>query len=89
MPFQDASIYKKDFPNWKVQPGHIEKHPQYPVYSLPFKGESLYRDSFAKSGSSKSLKPYAEETQSTHFHGVGPKGSAIKGTMYAPMRFKH
>lgn len=55
MPFLDSSIYKKDFPNWKVQPGHIEKHPQFPFYSLPFKGESLYRESFAKSISAKSL----------------------------------
>lgn len=25
---------------------HYEKRPQYPVYRMPFKGDSLYRDSF-------------------------------------------
>lgn len=43
-PIVQTSSYKASFPDWEN--GHddvfIEKHPQYPYYSLPFAGESTY-----------------------------------------------
>ena len=72
-------------------PHHIEKHPQYPVYSLPFKGETEYQGRLAKSsqitGPSSSVQKYSERTQSTKFHGGGATDGAIKGALYAPVRF--
>ena len=43
-PIVAQSTYMKNFPNWKNGGGDIyhEKHPQYPFYSLPFKGDSSY-----------------------------------------------
>lgn len=43
-PIVAQSTYMKNFPNWKNGQGDIfhEKHPQYPFYSLPFKGDSSY-----------------------------------------------
>jgi hypothetical protein len=40
----------KSFPNWKNGQNDIfhEKHPQYPFYSLPFKGESNYKAAFTE-----------------------------------------
>ena len=44
-PILAQSSYMKNFPNWRNGEGDIfhEKHPQYPFYSLPFKGESQYK----------------------------------------------
>ena len=44
-PIIGFSSYQKSFPNWKNGQNDIfhEKHPQYPFYSLPFKGESSYK----------------------------------------------
>jgi hypothetical protein len=38
------SSYSANFLNWEISKHGIlhEKKPQYPVYSLPFKGESSY-----------------------------------------------
>ena len=43
-PIVAQSTYMKNFPNWKNGQGDIfhEKQPQYPFYSLPFKGDSSY-----------------------------------------------
>lgn len=43
-PILGQSLYQKSFPNWQNGHGDVyhEKHPQYPFYSLPFKGESSY-----------------------------------------------
>ena len=47
-PIVGFSSYQKSFPNWKNGQNDIfhEKHPQYPFYSLPFKGESNYKQNF-------------------------------------------
>jgi hypothetical protein len=39
------SSYSANFLNWEISKHGIlhEKKPQYPVYSLPFKGESSYK----------------------------------------------
>ena len=44
-PIMGESCYQKSFPNWNNGQNDIfhEKHPQYPFYSLPFKGESNYQ----------------------------------------------
>ena len=44
-PILGHSSYAKAFPNWRNGHNDIyhEKHPQYPFYSLPFKGESSYK----------------------------------------------
>ena len=48
-PILAQSSYMKNFPNWR-NGGDIfhEKQPQYPFYSLPFKGESNYAQSFTE-----------------------------------------
>ena len=47
-PIMGQSSYQKAFPNWRNGQNDVfhEKHPQYPFYSLPFKGESNYKQSF-------------------------------------------
>ena len=49
-PILGASSYQKSFPNWRNGSNDIfhEKHPQYPFYSLPFKGESSYKQNFTE-----------------------------------------
>jgi len=45
-----SSSYANNFVNWRNgnRDVYIEKKPQYPVYTLPFKGESGYKESFTK-----------------------------------------
>ena len=47
-PVANTSSYTASFPHWENGKNDIfhEKHPQYPVYSLPFKGRSSYRQNF-------------------------------------------
>ncbi len=47
-PIQESSCYAAAFPNWENGKGDIfhEKHPQYPFYSVPFRGQSSYKSSF-------------------------------------------
>ena len=49
-PILAQSSYMKSFPNWRNGEGDIfhEKQPQYPFYSLPFKGNSNYAQSFTE-----------------------------------------
>lgn len=49
-PILGESAYQKSFPNWKNGNADIfhEKHPQYPFYSLPFKGESNYAQNYTQ-----------------------------------------
>ena len=44
-PIIGTSNYQKSYPNWRNGQGDIfhEKEPQFPFYSLPFKGESNYK----------------------------------------------
>jgi len=47
-PVQESSCYAAAFPNWDNGKQDIfhEKHPQYPYYAVPFRGESSYAKSF-------------------------------------------
>lgn len=47
-PIQKHSSYQQDYPNWANGRGDtfIEKTPQYPFYSVPFRGHSSYKNSF-------------------------------------------
>lgn len=48
-PIQTTSHYQQIFPNWKNGDGKDifhEKHPQFPVYSLPFRGETSYKQTY-------------------------------------------
>ena len=49
-PILAQSSYQNAYPNWRNGNKDIfhEKHPQYPFYSLPFKGESNYKHSFTE-----------------------------------------
>ena len=49
-PIIGASAYAKAFPNWQNGPGDVfyEKQPQYPYYSLPFKGESTNNKTYTE-----------------------------------------
>jgi hypothetical protein len=43
------SLYANEYPSWGDAPkALIEKQPQYPYYSLPFRGKSEYRENFNK-----------------------------------------
>lgn len=54
-PMQLSSSYQQSFPNWKNGQADVfhEKHPQYPVYSLPFRANSSYKVSFTSDQMSK------------------------------------
>ena len=45
-PLTKHSSYAAQFPNWGQVPVFHEKDPQYPYYSLPFRGTSSYGQSF-------------------------------------------
>ena len=49
-PIVAFSSYQKSFPDWRNGQNDIfhEKHPQYPFYSLPFKGESNYKANYTE-----------------------------------------
>jgi hypothetical protein len=43
------SLYANEYPSWGEAPkALIEKQPQYPYYSLPFRGKSEYRETINK-----------------------------------------
>lgn len=47
-PMMLSSSYQNSFPNWKngKKDCFHEKKPQYPIYSLPFRADSNYRQSY-------------------------------------------
>lgn len=47
-PMIQSSSYQNNFPNWKNGKADtfIEKKPQYPVYSLPFRANSSYKETY-------------------------------------------
>ncbi len=49
-PIANTSSYQAEFPNWQNGKGDIyhEKQPQYPYYSLPFRGDSSYKMNFTE-----------------------------------------
>lgn len=49
-PILGTSAYANQYPNWQNGKNdvYIEKHPQFPVYSLPFHGDSSYKKNFTE-----------------------------------------
>ena len=47
-PIVKMSSYQANFPNWKNGHNDIfhEKEPQYPVYSVPFRGSTSYKQTY-------------------------------------------
>ena len=47
-PIQVTSCYGAAFPNWHNGKNDVfhEKHPQYPVYQVPFRAQSSYQQSY-------------------------------------------
>eukprot|EP00347_Sterkiella_histriomuscorum_P016390 403353370 len=45
-PSKQKTDYQMDYPDWGKNLVFREKNPQYPVYSLPFKGKSAYNDGY-------------------------------------------
>lgn len=51
-----ASLYKNEFQNWGgPQKALVEKTPQYPYYSLPFRGQSEYKKRYNEEGEDKKM----------------------------------
>lgn len=57
-PICAMSSYMASFPNWDNGKKDIfhERHPQYPVYSIPFAGESTYKKTHTESPMKELLK---------------------------------
>ena len=78
----------KSFPNWQNGKQDIfhEKHPQYPFYSLPFKGESNYAQNFTEEQQRK-LKEHNKMLAS-----IGQVGGSAKNVIglrqYKPAQFE-
>ena len=83
-PILSQSFYQKQFPNW--QNGHNdvfhEKHPQYPFYSLPFKGNSNYQQNFTEEQQRK-LREHNEMLKS-----IGQGKAVITMGQYMPLKFE-
>mmetsp|Transcript_20154 Transcript_20154/g.17853 ORF Transcript_20154/g.17853 Transcript_20154/m.17853 type:complete len:217 (+) Transcript_20154:300-950(+) len=47
-PFFNRTCYQNNFQNFGPGTNYIEKQPIYPIYELPFKGGSTYRESFRR-----------------------------------------
>lgn len=60
-----SSLYKNEYLNWGgTQKPLVEKTPQYPFYSLPFRGKSEYKERF-KNDENKE-PPKSAKNQSTN-----------------------
>ena len=85
-PILGQSSYQKSFPNWKNGQNDIyhEKHPQFPFYSLPFKGNSNYKECFTEEQQRK-LKEHNDLLKK-----IGKNGQAtiIHLNQYKPLRFE-
>jgi|LauGreDrversion4_2_1035121.scaffolds.fasta_scaffold338782_1 hypothetical protein len=59
-----SSLYKNEFPNWGGEKKPlVEKTPQYPYYSLPFRGNSEYNMRFNDQDDKKATKNNSKSTQ--------------------------
>lgn len=67
-----------EFPNWK-NGGDIyhERHPQYPYYSIPFKGDSTYKRNFTEE-QMKQLKKQQKLVESIGQPGSGATVSQLR-----------
>lgn len=88
--FPVASTYRQDFQNWKAGPNYIERHPQYPVYSLPFTGESEYRAANQKMvEEQKGWKHQDAKEINKKMYSSAGRDIGIRNAIYAPRPFKH
>ena len=83
-PIIGQSAYAKAFPNWKNGAGDVfyEKEPQYPYYSLPFKGESTNNKTYTDE-QNKKLREHNEMLKT-----IGQKGAVIALQQYKPVKFE-
>eukprot|EP00347_Sterkiella_histriomuscorum_P011610 403371794 len=82
-PAQQSSSYQSGFPNWNNghQDVYHEKHPQYPYYSLPFKGQSSYANNFTEE-QMRALRKHQEMVAE-----LGKQSSNLKVNHYQPQQF--
>ena len=85
VPLIDRSAYKSEFPNWGASDFLIEKAPQYPVYSLPFKGQSVYAQNFQSVTNLKQL----QRPESAHSSLMHASQSQLKLGAFTPMQFNY
>lgn len=79
----------KNYPNWRNGQGDIfhEKHPQYPFYSLPFKGESNYAQSFTEE-QQKKLREHNKMLREIGQSQGRSSSNVIQLKAYRPQRFE-
>ena len=77
-PAQKMSHYMAEYPNWQ-NGGDIyhERHPQYPYYSIPFKGDSTYKMNFTEE-QMKQLKRQQHLVESLGQPGAGSTVSQLR-----------
>jgi hypothetical protein len=77
-PAQKMSHYMAEYPNWQ-NGGDIyhERHPQYPYYSIPFKGDSTYKMNFTEE-QMKQLKRQQKLVESLGQPGAGSSVSQLR-----------
>lgn len=87
-PMLAQSNYMKDFPDWRNGRNDVfhEKQPQYPFYSLPFKGGSNYQETYTEDQQRK-LKEHNEMIRK-----IGERGKSaaavIRLKQYVPHKFE-
>lgn len=77
-PAQKMSHYMAEFPNWQ-NGGDIyhERHPQYPYYSIPFRGDSTYKINHTEE-QMKGLKRQQKLVQTIGQPGAGSSVSQLR-----------
>lgn len=95
-PIQATSHYQQLFPNWKNGGGKDifhEKHPQFPVYSLPYRVSTTYKDQFVPN-KTEELRRQTKRVQSgqnrlpiTNFHPQGFDFETTNNRVYQDFRF--
>ena len=88
-PAMKQSHYQAEFPNWQNGQGDIyhERQPQYPYYSLPFKGDSSYKRNFTEE-QMKQLKRHQMLVESLGQPGAGSTTSQLRVSHYKPQKFE-
>jgi len=84
-----------NYPNWRNGNADVfhEKHPQYPIYSLPFRGDSQYKESFTPDQMSKIRNQTIRVQKGVHqlsvpsFHPNAFEHETTNQTTYKDFRF--
>lgn len=90
-PAMKQSHYQAEFPNWQNGKGDIyhERHPQYPYYSLPFKGDSSYKRNFTEE-QMKQLKRHQMLVETLGQPGLSnSSASQLRVSHYKPQKFEY